>query len=166
MDDSYGARIKAARKRAGLKQTDVAAKMGCTSVNLSQWERNYRVPTIKNLERIAGAIGCHVSELFPSETLPNQADNPYWERICRLSERQRAKGMGKYGFGLEANPAAITARLAHLEEELIDALMYCEWIKDWISNNLARKDDIAERIKNSGTACQGYPGRGQAEQEQ
>ena len=31
---------------------------------------------------------------------------------------------------LEANPADIVTRLNYLEEELIDALMYCEWIKE------------------------------------
>ena len=61
-------------------------------------------------------------------------NNPYWERICRLSEKQRAKGMETYGQGLEKNPAAIIERLNHLEEELIDALMYCEWIKEWFTD--------------------------------
>ena len=56
--------------------------------------------------------------------------NPYWERICKLSERQRAKGMETYGQGLEMNPADIVKRINHLQEELVDALMYCEWIKD------------------------------------
>lgn len=59
-------------------------------------------------------------------------DNPYWERICKLSERQREKGMKTYGQGLESNPAAIMSRIEYLQEELVDALMYCEWIKDKI----------------------------------
>ena len=57
-------------------------------------------------------------------------NNPYWERICKLSERQRAKGMETYGQGLESNPAQLMERVNHLQEELIDGLMYCEWIKD------------------------------------
>lgn len=56
--------------------------------------------------------------------------NPYWERICKLSDKQRAKGMETYGQGLESNPAAMLKRIEHLQEELVDALMYCEWIKD------------------------------------
>lgn len=59
-------------------------------------------------------------------------ENPYFERICRLFERQRRKGLKTYGQGLEYNPAAITSRIEHLQEELVDALMYCEWIKDKI----------------------------------
>lgn len=57
-------------------------------------------------------------------------NNPYWERICAISDRQREKGMKTYGQGLEANPAQITARIEHLEEELVDSLYYLEWIKD------------------------------------
>ena len=58
--------------------------------------------------------------------------NPYWERISAISERQRAKGIQTYGQGLESNPSAILTRLTYLEEELIDGLMYIEWIKDKI----------------------------------
>ena len=69
------------------------------------------------------------------EPKPGKHDNPYWERICKLSEKQRAKGMDKYGQGLENNPDGIVKRIEHLEEELIDALMYCEWIKDRFSGD-------------------------------
>ena len=37
-------------------------------------------------------------------------NNPYWERICKLSEAQRKKGMETYGQGLESNPAAMLKR--------------------------------------------------------
>jgi hypothetical protein len=57
-------------------------------------------------------------------------ENPYWQRICMLAEKQRAKGMETYGQGLESNPMGIIGRLEYLQEELIDALMYCEWIKE------------------------------------
>lgn len=67
-------------------------------------------------------------------------DNPYWERICKLSERQRAKGW-KHGQGLENNPMGIVGRLTYLEEELVDALMYCEWIKDKLAELEGEKRD-------------------------
>lgn len=66
-------------------------------------------------------------------------DNPYWERIQALAARQRAKGIEKYGYGLEDNPAAIEERIQHLEEELIDALHYCEWIKDILGGAYAKE---------------------------
>ena len=59
-------------------------------------------------------------------------ENPYWDRICAMSDRQRAKGLNTYGQGIESNPADILKRIEHLQEELIDGLMYCEWIKEWL----------------------------------
>lgn len=67
-------------------------------------------------------------------------DNPYWERICRLSERQREKGMKTYGQGLESNPMPIEMRLTYLQEELIDGLMYIEHIKEWLHGESNRPD--------------------------
>lgn len=57
-------------------------------------------------------------------------NNPYWERICRMAEKQRAKGINTYGQGLEDNPMEIIERLEYLEEELIDGLYYIEHIKE------------------------------------
>lgn len=69
-------------------------------------------------------------EKCPDLWEPEKLENPYWERICELSDAQRAKGMETYGQGIEDNPAAMLKRIEHLQEELIDALYYCEWIKD------------------------------------
>lgn len=59
--------------------------------------------------------------------------NPYWGNITKLAERQRAKGIKTYGYGLEDNPADIITRINYIEEELIDALMYLEWIKEGLN---------------------------------
>lgn len=77
-------------------------------------------------------IVCNGGKCFSCGWNPKKNENPYWERICRLSEKQRAKGMETYGQGLESNPAAIMERINHLEEELIDSLYYLEWIKEWL----------------------------------
>ena len=45
-----------------------------------------------------------------------------------MSERQE-RGISKYGGTLDENPAEIAERLQHLKEELMDAIMYIEWIK-------------------------------------
>lgn len=64
-------------------------------------------------------------------------NNPYWNNICAITEKQRNKGIATYGCGIEGNQADIITRIEYLEEELVDALMYCEWIKDYIG----RKDN-------------------------
>ena len=59
-------------------------------------------------------------------------NNPYWERVNLIADKQRTKGIKTYGQGLENNTAPILERIEHLQEELVDALQYCEWLKDWL----------------------------------
>lgn len=63
-----------------------------------------------------------------------ERNNPYWQNIQDIADRQRQKGIDTYGQGLEENPADMVTRLTYLEEELIDALMYIEWAKDYLSH--------------------------------
>lgn len=56
--------------------------------------------------------------------------NPYWDNITAMADKQRAKGLETYGMGIEHNPADIITRIQYIQEELIDALMYLEWVKD------------------------------------
>lgn len=62
--------------------------------------------------------------------------NPYWERICKLQDKQREKGIKTYGQGLEDNHEPVMKRIQHIEEELVDALMYLEWLKDALGGNI------------------------------
>lgn len=57
--------------------------------------------------------------------------NPYWERITQMADKQREKGISTYGQGLEQNivPDALK-RIEYIQEELVDALMYMEWLKE------------------------------------
>ena len=59
-------------------------------------------------------------------------ENPYWKAIEALAEKQRGKGISKYGQGLEMNPMGIIERLTYLEEELVDGLFYIEHIKAYL----------------------------------
>ena len=63
-----------------------------------------------------------------------ERNNPYWQNIQAIADRQRQKGIDTYGQGLEENQADLVTRLTYLEEELIDALMYIEWAKDYIAH--------------------------------
>lgn len=77
-------------------------------------------------QRIIDACTLAVEALKAMQAMES---NPYWKRVCELSERQRAKGIRTYGKGLEDNPLSYEERLTYLEEELVDALMYIEHIK-------------------------------------
>lgn len=72
--------------------------------------------------------------------------NPYWERITQMADRQREKGISTYGQGLEqfTTPDALK-RIDYIQEELIDALMYLEWLKEKL------KGDIENGTKEENT---------------
>lgn len=67
--------------------------------------------------------------------------NPYWERITQIANKQRDKGIKTYGRGLELydTPDAIS-RIEYIQEELIDGLMYLEWLKDRLRGELDDSD--------------------------
>lgn len=73
---------------------------------------------------------CTCVESNVEKETAKKIDNPYWERVCTLADRQRNKGIETYGQGIENNILPVLERLTYIEEELIDALMYIEWVKD------------------------------------
>lgn len=74
----------------------------------------------------------------------------YWEKIAELNKRQEEKGQGKYGVALEANTTlSREQRIEHLEEELIDALKYCEHLKA-IDDNLTANDYQRLSLRTAG----------------
>lgn len=59
----------------------------------------------------------------------------YWDNITAMAEAQRIKGLQTYGQTLEENKALnMEERITMLQEELIDALMYLEHIKEAARN--------------------------------
>lgn len=78
-------------------------------------------------------------------------NNPYWDNICKIAEKQRQKGLDTYGQGLEDNKElSFNERIEYLEEELVDALMYLEHLKAGIKGMpscLCTDQEIAESFK-------------------
>lgn len=64
------------------------------------------------------------------ESESNQRANIYRASIECLLDRQEKKGLEKYGVTLyENNTLTTKQRIEHLQEELVDGLMYCEHLK-------------------------------------
>lgn len=58
----------------------------------------------------------------------------YWANVCEINRRQTEKGIRTYGQRLEDNTVpGIIDRINYFEEELVDALKYAEWMKDYLS---------------------------------
>lgn len=79
-------------------------------------------------------LGCTMPSLDKSYacTLENEKRNmKYWDRVTEIQKRQTEKGIKTYGQILEDNTGmSIKERLEYYEEELIDALMYIEHLKE------------------------------------
>lgn len=75
--------------------------------------------------------------LVPEESVPRKPKTaPYRAAINKLLDCQEQKGIDKYGVTLDQNTTLTDAqRIEHLEEELVDALMYCEHLKAGISGD-------------------------------
>ncbi len=75
-DKSIGQRIKAARQRAGVSQTELAAKMGRPYQSIGQWERDLSSPKFSSLEEIADALGITAEELIFGEKAETRDSQP------------------------------------------------------------------------------------------
>ncbi len=67
MDDyskAFGAHIRLLRQQQGLSQEEVAHRAGIHVTYLSGIERGVRNPSLKNIRRVAIALGFPVRELF------------------------------------------------------------------------------------------------------
>jgi NTP pyrophosphatase (non-canonical NTP hydrolase) len=97
----------------------------------------------------------------------------YWINICKMQQKQTDKGINKYGQILEENiKMTKDERITYLQEEMIDALMYCEHLKsnNWgltpneyqklalrTANTKAMEDPI-EKITNGSLGLSGESG--------
>mgnify|MGYP003587126551 CR=1 FL=1 len=82
----------------------------------------------------------------------------YWELITEIFNRQRDKGISKYGQILEDNRTlSDEEKLTYLEEELVDALMYIEHIKNTSNFSASvdsyQQDALRTKAKMSEKEC-------------
>jgi transcriptional regulator with XRE-family HTH domain len=56
--------IKAIRRQRGLKQSDLAAKLGCGRSAIAKWETGKASPRADTLPQLAKALGCTLNDLF------------------------------------------------------------------------------------------------------
>lgn len=61
---TVGNRIRAARKKAGLTQAELAAKLGISYQGVAQWENDLRNPKFETLLRIATALRTPIEDLL------------------------------------------------------------------------------------------------------
>ena len=65
---TVGARIKEARKKSGMKQSDLAEKLGVAVITIGQYERDKREPSLNQLKAIAAALNADIVYLISGQT--------------------------------------------------------------------------------------------------
>lgn len=105
----------------------------------------------------------------PAEWDPAEEEDPvYAARIEEKIRQQVKKGREKYGVTLDQNETLTTGqRIEHLEEELIDGLMYCEHLAEavgepgWTANDYQRaalRTAQMDRLSNEEVLLNGVMG--------
>lgn len=81
------------------------------------------------------------AEQWVCEQNTQNAPVSYRDNIVELIDRQREKGLKKYGQTLEQNTTLSTLqRIEHAQEELVDALQYLEHLKQTQGDTLTAND--------------------------
>lgn len=68
----FGQRLAAARKRKGLSQTELAARLNTTRGAIDYYERRAVNPTLDVIQQVAEALAVPVTELLGTEAAPPQ----------------------------------------------------------------------------------------------
>ncbi len=61
--------------------------------------------------------------------------DPIVDAVCAKFQSRSAVGLKKYGTSLADNNATDSEKLVHLQEELMDAVNYIEWILNANTND-------------------------------
>lgn len=97
-----GARIQEFRKMKGMTQSDLAAKIGTTPQNISQYERGIRNPKIETLQKIAAALEVEIIDLI-DDSVSEISD--FLLNVQGLSKKQVDEVIRQYNAVLkEAHP--------------------------------------------------------------
>lgn len=77
-----GKEIKRLRKRKGWTQTELAVYAGSSQPTINQIESGARNPSTRTLEKVAGALGVEVRDLFPLDQAPLPLEDPDEEALA------------------------------------------------------------------------------------
>lgn len=64
----FGCRVRALRESGGLRQADLASRVGMDRVSISQIERGLREVGVSKVPRLAEALGVTPSALFDTDS--------------------------------------------------------------------------------------------------
>ncbi len=94
---TIGERLREARKQAGMKQSELAEKLGVAVITIGQYERDKRQPRLDQLEALAKALGVSTAFLtgeiktihIPMPEYPLPLDTPTPEQIGKMTRPEQ-----------------------------------------------------------------------------
>lgn len=91
MSTPIAEKIKSAFERSGLSQRELADKVGVDESTVSLWLSGGRIPRVKNLEKLAQAMGIEARELWsgPEATPVSEVQAQVLEDMAHLSPTQQ-----------------------------------------------------------------------------
>ena len=88
---TFGQRLREARIRAGMSQSDVEEISGIPKARLSRYENGHVAPSIQTLERLAAALGVSEASLLGDQRAILEAFfNALYERGVRIYSSEQA----------------------------------------------------------------------------
>ncbi|NIJ38191.1 transcriptional regulator with XRE-family HTH domain [Sphingopyxis panaciterrae] len=64
MDESFGFRLQRLRTTAGLRQSEVAVRMGVSAASVTSWEKGRARPKRSSMEKLAAILGVETADLL------------------------------------------------------------------------------------------------------
>lgn len=147
-----GERIKAQRKKKGLTQKELAARLGVKSPTVAQWETGSRNPKLVTLQKIAWALGCSIDDLLGVETFDTGEEfDAAWKEFAKAA-RENPEGESlvvvyptdprkfiEYALG-KMNEEGII-KMAERAEEVLQVPKYRKNPSEWVAVNPQYKKD-------------------------
>ena len=87
--DTIGKRIKRTRINKGMKQKELAEKMGIKPAGVYQWESGKRVPKFETVKKIAQALNVSVQELIQEIDTDKDGENCNTEELLEVEGNRR-----------------------------------------------------------------------------
>ena len=85
MNDNFGNRLRALRKKSGLTQEQLAEAIGVNPITISWWENDKYLPKTQSIKALAKALGVSEADLL------NDAPKHSGDWILSISVRQELK---------------------------------------------------------------------------
>ena len=124
---TIGERIQTARKKAGMKQADLAEALGVAVVTIGQYERDKRQPRLEQFKAIASALDVDVNWLMNGQTMEERKQGMKDYVARRFKEAQdwkESSDRGKLNAAFDQLNAAGQQKAVERVEELTEIPKY------------------------------------------